>query len=706
MSFDADNTPTSSDPTSDINPISNPKKLVDVYDSLTRVNEEVSIGTTLLLQIAESIYTEVTSAIGNSDFNQIEREEALAEANLFASCLGGLVSILSSGLIWLLFHSGFISYEWIIKFISKKSFDNNVDNLSNCTISNDDDPWSRRFKNMAIFGTTTGTVLAYTIPGLSQIPILNKGQEILANILAATLGLIFGVLGLLLPKKLSPSASLHMKLGTESWTKYAKTGLVFGACIGTAIACFLTFPFSAMAVAICSLAGFSLAIILVPIINYFLKKNKTLHNETVKQSWQIWKNNEPVFKDELLENFKTQYNKDPQVNQDESKLTLEQKNQWQAWLKWVKGQPKNCTCFDCENTNSDATSLQKYRTNYIRSGVVLGGAFGAFLGGLFAILGIILVSVIVPGGPALGVALSFWALMSGTTAATAFIVTGIKLGAALGGILGGVIYGIAGPYISKYGTKNIETPNSHDYAARTGAMASTYGIGLIFQGLFQKTGLMFAGFFTFVFGITALLREVFHARKLEKQLKEQQLTDPKVNIKNIEDQDKPKTLPWSQRAATFAVNGSKLGALAGAIIAIIFLGGFLNFPIILLAAGIGAGIGGFLGFTTGIIIDPSTRNNMKEFFKRSENSPKQTEGDIPLKDFLVDNQLTNQASSTVLPASPNTNKNKSLHSNLSIFSFFNRKPKPPLTITKLEEEKPNSNRSMKYNPYKYYSLSN
>lgn len=145
-------------------------------------------------------------------------------------------------------------------------------------LTNKINPWSRRFKTAFTFGQKCGELVGDFIPIPEGLPFTHFGHRIIAKLLGCSLGIVIGIAGILFFKgDLSELGEKYLKFGSESWSKYAKTGLVYGSSVGAAIGGLLgTFVFPGMGTvagiavggAIGSVVGFSIAVASVPLFNH------------------------------------------------------------------------------------------------------------------------------------------------------------------------------------------------------------------------------------------------------------------------------------------------------------------------------------------------------------------------------------------------------------------------------------------------------
>lgn len=177
-----------------------------------------------------------------------------------------------------------------------------------------ENPWARIWKTCYVFGKNLGDLIGRFIP----LPFVSH-INLTGKILGFVLGIICGVGGLLFFKEeLTESQHSYLKLGRDGWTKYGKTGLVYGGSVGGIIGGFLGLSLGPAGIIagvtlgslIGSLIGFVVSVAIVPIFNRL--KLKIFPN--AKSSFRL--------------------------------------------------------------------NLDTYRTNYIRAGLSLGACIGAFIGGL------------------------------------------------------------------------------------------------------------------------------------------------------------------------------------------------------------------------------------------------------------------------------------------------------------------------------------
>lgn len=196
--------------------------------------------------------------------------------------------------------------------------------------------WARRFKTSFVFGQKCGEIIGSFVPVPDDIPIVEMSRKILTKVLGYALGIIFGIIGFVFFKgDLTEANEKFLKLGKESWTKYGKTGLVFGTSVGATIGGLigaLLLPHwggmlgNTAGGAIGGAVGFVAAIALVPVYNY------------IKLKW------------------------------------------------FTKAKPENAPEEAKKGINRVVNYVlslfSDYRTNYIRTGMTLGGSIGGVVGGV------------------------------------------------------------------------------------------------------------------------------------------------------------------------------------------------------------------------------------------------------------------------------------------------------------------------------------
>jgi MFS family permease len=217
------------------------------------------------------------------------------------------------------------------------------------------------------------------------------------------------------------------------------------------------------------------------------------------------------------------------------------------------------------------TTKEKFRNNYIRSGITLGLAVGS-------VIGFILGTILFPGLGSL---------------------IGMAIGSAFGGVIGGIVLGIKGYKITTYMHDNWnvgdDPDNSWDYATRNtsylfGFIGAAIGFFVPVPGgplIGAAIGSAIASAFGWVAGLVVIRLARLTAPKEEKAL----------------------TLPWTQRIA----NGTMIGSMIGAAIGFGF--GFIGGPAgAILGATLGFSLGATVGGLAYGLYDEMARHLIKQFF--------------------------------------------------------------------------------------------
>lgn len=150
------------------------------------------------------------------------------------------------------------------------------------TKPNAKNPLYRNFKTLSSLGVTLGVIAAALSTSLSD-------RKLGTFLYSALIGSVLGLFALIL-RRYGSSASLadedtniDAQMGTEGWSKYTKTALVFGAAIGQLLGGILSYTQSSDALsswanislygAVGSALSFAAVTLFVPLINY-LTRNK------------------------------------------------------------------------------------------------------------------------------------------------------------------------------------------------------------------------------------------------------------------------------------------------------------------------------------------------------------------------------------------------------------------------------------------------
>ena len=150
-------------------------------------------------------------------------------------------------------------------------------------------PWSRRFKTSFVLGQKIGEIAASAILIPLNLPLLSIGRGALIKVVGYALAIVFGIAGVVFFKRgINIKAEKLHYFGRDGWTKYAKTGFVYGSCIGAMIggivcAClfpvFGALPGAALGGAIGSVLGFAIVCVAVPLYHTIRKRFKLAHND-------------------------------------------------------------------------------------------------------------------------------------------------------------------------------------------------------------------------------------------------------------------------------------------------------------------------------------------------------------------------------------------------------------------------------------------
>lgn len=217
------------------------------------------------------------------------------------------------------------------------------------TTQNVQNPWSRRAKTSFVGGQKIGELVGSILFIWLQLPLLNIAGRVLIKITGLLFGIFFGVAGMIgfgVGKSLDTEKIY--RFGRDGWTKYAKTGFVFGGFLGTALAgilCATLFTVGAIPTAVIigsavgSLLGFGLISLSVFLYHRYIAP--AYHRYKVRKA--------------LADG------KEPPPPHEPNKT---------------------------------------YRTNFMRAGMVLGGFLGTIIGGLIG--GLLLPVIGIPIGALLG----------------------------------------------------------------------------------------------------------------------------------------------------------------------------------------------------------------------------------------------------------------------------------------------------------------
>ncbi|MHB1946850.1 MAG: hypothetical protein ACYCQI_01900 [Gammaproteobacteria bacterium] len=471
-----------------------------------------------------------------------------------------------------------------------------------------DNPLYRTFKTLAAVGAAFGTTVSRMVP----LPPL--AQNILADVASIGIGLISFPYWYFREKYFrkypvpKEERNKLTKTGLESWSKYGKTFLVFGASFGQVLGAVHSHFTSRNLLAnmaifggITSLGSFAVGMSLVPLFSWVKqKRNKkriekrlretkyltekstpTEINEAINayhklEEWDLIAKTSPneTIKAEILKFFEikkrlqeikvitadsTTYQSNEAINAynrliktgaisvDSCAEVIDEQIRDYIFLK-ESGKIKEQT----KPKNKDS-----FRNNYVRTGILLGAALGTTVG-------FILGTLVFPGvGSAIG----------------------MTLGGAIGGIAGGTVLGITGERISKHTKKRWgvgeDTDNSWDYATRsmyyTGAfLGAAIGFFVPVPGG-ALVGAAIGGAMGGLAGWVGGLGVVRAARR------------------NNNPELPAKTLPWSQRMGT----GGNVGSLVCSGIG--FLLGLAGGPMgAIIGATLGYSFGGFIGSLLGV----------------------------------------------------------------------------------------------------------
>ncbi len=177
--------------------------------------------------------------------------------------------------------------------------------INDSLLTNNLNPWSRRFKTAFVFGQKCGELVGNFVPIPEGTPITHLGQKVIAKILGCLFGIVLGVVGVVFFKgDLSELGEKYLRIGSESWSKYAKTGFVYGSSTGAAIGGLLgTFVFPGLGTSIGiavggtigSIVGFTVAIVGVPLFNHLKSRFHLNDSEHLK------------YLNNLFSNYRTNY---------------------------------------------------------------------------------------------------------------------------------------------------------------------------------------------------------------------------------------------------------------------------------------------------------------------------------------------------------------------------------------------------------------
>lgn len=237
------------------------------WDTASRINEQFTIFSIALM-------TPVT----------LLTDEDATEAVFTANFIGCILGIIAGG--------GWILFEKKLPLSLRKKLNANHAN-----------PWSRRAKTCFVLGSKVGEMIGYFIP-LPKLPGFHLTQKIITKILAAFIGILFGIGGVIFfNADLNEKTEKLLKIGRDSWTKYCKAGIVAGSCIGSLTGGILGTVFflglgtaSGIAIggAIGSVLGFISTALAVPCMNYIklhFKKAQSSEIQTQTSTFSAFFNN-------------------------------------------------------------------------------------------------------------------------------------------------------------------------------------------------------------------------------------------------------------------------------------------------------------------------------------------------------------------------------------------------------------------------------
>ena len=407
-----------------------------------------------------------------------------------------------------------------IKLEDRKTYESKTEYFVD--IKHELNPWYRSFKACSSLGNSVGqaaTEILFLIPGMNFVPI--QAKMVFKTILSGSLGIIFGLIGGLLPPALfntddirkTPNSSLF-HIGKDGWGRYAKTGISFGNLVGAAIGALIGFltPIPGGMVAgiaiggsVGGVIGFFVMAALVPLINHLI-------------------------------------NLISPPTPDEEKLT-------------IKDNP--------------------YRTKYLRTGL----AFGVYLG---TVVGFVL-GVIIPFPGATVLFITVCSAFFAVVGAVTLSIIGLRFsnwlstkdlssssfdfGAGTGGMGLQMISNIAGAACTFAG---IAIEKLGDLISAVGGVVGSI-IGGIYDGYQARKSSNEADAIDAAFEkelIEKLKKTPMHELEMaEKHLREEHTTNKRKTF----EENQP-LLPWSQRGGTFLTYGSAIGNMVGAGLAKI-LGG-------------------------------------------------------------------------------------------------------------------------------------
>lgn len=146
------------------------------------------------------------------------------------------------------------------------------------TKPNSKNPLYRNLKTLSSLGSALGIILAPLCASLAN-------RKLLISLLSMLMGPIIGLIAFIFSQINEEHSSLHdeARLGTEGWSKYAKTALVLGSSIGQLLGGIISYIHNSDSVAsmgditlysaIASVVSFFAVVILIPLINR-LTRNK------------------------------------------------------------------------------------------------------------------------------------------------------------------------------------------------------------------------------------------------------------------------------------------------------------------------------------------------------------------------------------------------------------------------------------------------
>lgn len=433
---------------------------------------------------------------------------------------------------------------YVGKKLLKKTTRNELKNKQEDTIDN---PLYRIFKTLASFGMALGEAI-----GSFCGPVLpNLGKKMLTGVVSNILAIAFGLLAfpyyflIEIPLSKMSKYARNDKVGPDGLMKVAKASFSTGTAVGQ-----IGEHSNKISTPIAAMAAFVLSLIIIPINKYYNRKKRTTDNEAYRVKKRV---KVPV------------YDRDGELLYDEDGLVMKtdkiDPHTGKAVLEDVKVAGNYVVL---KPLHSNSKSL--YRTNYTRTGLIIGAALGTIFGGI----------------------LSFFVPIPFLEAQKAFTI----FFGGIGSVLGAVVLSVTGHRISQRFHGEKESDNSWDFVTRT----TSYTGGSIGALL---------GFFiplpcTTIIGVaigTAIGSVVGWAAGLC-------VTPLARRIEPVEEWAKASsTLSWTQRVGT----GSNLGAMIFGTIGL-FVGVFFGGPLGLFGGlTVGAAIGGLLGTFAALVYDAKGR---------------------------------------------------------------------------------------------------